>query len=183
MKFLVAAPLFLLILIVDLITKAVAVSVLAPSGTVVPVVGDWFRFSLVYNPGAAFGLHLGAHSRWLFLGLTSVALVVLWQMLRRADDSDIRRVLAISLVSAGALGNALDRIRSERGVVDFIDIGFGMHRWPTFNVADIAVSTGAILLAMVLWREDSELASGVTEESEGGRPLSFRGSEKPPAAN
>jgi signal peptidase II len=67
-------------------------------------------------------------------------------------------VLALSLVSAGAVGNLIDRLRSARGVVDFIDIGTATWRWPTFNVADIAVTTGAVLLAVVLWREDRAAA-------------------------
>jgi signal peptidase II len=58
------------------------------------------------------------------------------------------------LVAGGAVGNLIDRIRSPAGVVDFIDIGIGFHRWPTFNVADMAVTTGAFLLAWVLWMED-----------------------------
>jgi len=158
-KLFVAVPVFLVVLILDLITKAVAVSVLAPSGAPVPVIGEWFRFALVYNPGAAFGLHLGEYSRWLFMALTGVALVVLWRLFRQSADHDIRRLLAISLVAAGAIGNVIDRIRSELGVVDFIDIGVGVHRWPTFNVADMAVSSGALLLALVLWREEREHAA------------------------
>jgi signal peptidase II len=70
------------------------------------------------------------------------------------------RTVAISLVTAGALGNLIDRIVSPNGVVDFIDIGLRDMRWPTFNVADMAVSTGAILLAAVLWREDEQAARG-----------------------
>jgi signal peptidase II len=54
------------------------------------------------------------------------------------------------------MGNLIDRLRSPAGVVDFIDIGFGDSRWPTFNIADMAVSLGAFLLAWVLWGEDSE---------------------------
>jgi signal peptidase II len=68
-------------------------------------------------------------------------------------------MLAISLVAAGAIGNVIDRIRSDLGVVDFIDIGVGAHRWPTFNVADIAVTTGAFLLAWVLWGEERQQAN------------------------
>ena len=56
---------------------------------------------------------------------------------------------------AGAVGNLIDRIRSSQGVVDFIDVGIGDARWPTFNVADMAVSIGAFLLAWVLWGEDN----------------------------
>jgi signal peptidase II len=69
---------------------------------------------------------------------------------------DTLRTLSLALVCGGAFGNLLDRIRSAYGVVDFIDIGFRDSRWPTFNVADMAVSLGAILLAYVLWGEDSE---------------------------
>jgi signal peptidase II len=65
-------------------------------------------------------------------------------------------VLAIALVTSGAIGNLIDRLRSSQGVVDFIDVGIGERRWPTFNVADMAVSSGAFLLAWVLWREERE---------------------------
>lgn len=159
MKALVALPVFLVVLVLDLITKAVAVATLAPSGAPRAVFGEWFRFALVYNPGAAFGLHLGPYSRWLFMALTGIALVILGRLYREAESTDVKRVVAIALVAAGALGNVIDRIRSSMGVVDFIDVGVGVHRWPTFNVADIAVSTGAILLAIVLWREEQQVAS------------------------
>jgi signal peptidase II len=63
--------------------------------------------------------------------------------------------LALGLVAGGAVGNLIDRVRSPRGVVDFLDVGVGALRWPTFNIADIAVSCGAIALAVSLWREDA----------------------------
>jgi signal peptidase II len=151
-KAIVAFPVFLVVVVLDQISKLVAEATLA--ATPQPVFGEWFRFALVYNPGAAFGLHLGPFSRWIFMGLTAGALVILSRLYRQTEDGDYRRVLAIGLVAAGAVGNVIDRIRSEYGVVDFIDIGFGTHRWPTFNVADIAVSGGATLLALVLWNEE-----------------------------
>jgi len=151
-KAIVAFPVFLLVVVLDQISKLVAEATLA--ATPQPVFGEWLRFALVYNPGAAFGLHLGPYSRWIFMALTAGALVILSRLYRQTEDSDYRRVLAIGLVAAGAVGNVVDRIRSEYGVVDFIDIGFGIHRWPTFNVADIAVSGGAMLLALVLWNEE-----------------------------
>src|SRR6266496_3785368 len=52
------------------------------------------------------------------------------------------RQLALGLVAGGAAGNLVDRVRSSRGVVDFLDLGVGALRWPTFNVADIDVSCG-----------------------------------------
>ena len=56
--------------------------------------------------------------------------------------------------STGAIGNLLDRIRSHEGVVDFLDVGLRDLRWPVFNVADVAVTVGAILLALSLWKEE-----------------------------
>jgi signal peptidase II len=59
-------------------------------------------------------------------------------------------------VCGGAVGNLGDRLRSSRGVVDFIDVWIGYFHWPTFNVADMAVSCGAVALAIVLWMEGRE---------------------------
>ena len=165
MKALIVLPVLVVVLLLDVITKAVAESVLSPAGIPQGVVGDWVRFALVYNPGAAFGLHFGGASRWIFMALTAVALVVLGQLYRAAAATDVRRLLALALVAAGAVGNVIDRIRSELGVVDFIDVGIGSHRWPTFNVADIAVSSGALLLAFVLWQEDRQTARLAVVES------------------
>lgn len=121
-----------------------------------PVFGEVFRLTYIYNPGAAFGLHLGAYSRFIFLVLTVVALGVLFLWYRATPWHDRLRLVAIALVSGGAVGNMIDRVRSHRGVVDFLDVGVGTFRWPVFNVADIAVTIGAILLALSLWTEESE---------------------------
>lgn len=142
----------------DRLTKFIAERELWPRFVPREVIGDYLRWTLVYNPGAAFGLHLGPYSRWIFLTLTVGALVVLARLYRQTADGDRWRVFAISLVTAGAIGNLVDRIISAPGVVDFIDVGIGTARWPTFNVADMAVSVGAFLLAWVLWNEDREAA-------------------------
>jgi signal peptidase II len=104
---------------------------LYPRGVPREVFGDVVRLTLVYNRGAAFGLHLGQYSRWIFLGLTIAALVILAQLYRTTSARDIARTLAIALVSGGAIGNLIDRLRGPQGVVDFIDIGIGDMRWPT----------------------------------------------------
>lgn len=154
MKALIAWPVLIFIVIVDLLTKTLAVTLLPPNGFPQTVIGEGVRFALVYNPGAAFGLYLGSYSRWIFMTLTIGALLILWRLYQQTNDTQRLRALAIASVAAGALGNLIDRIRSDSGVVDFIDIGFGLHRWPTFNVADMAVSTGAFLLAWVLWGDE-----------------------------
>ncbi|MGI9077903.1 MAG: signal peptidase II [Gemmatimonadaceae bacterium] len=139
---------------VDAATKAIAVERLAPVHVPREVFGEFVRFTLVYNPGAAFGLHVGPYSRWVFLLLTIVALFVLSRLYRAAHQDDTLRTIALGLVCGGAIGNLLDRVRSAAGVVDFLDVGVGDWRWPTFNAADMAVSIGAFLLAWSLWGEE-----------------------------
>ncbi len=120
----------------------------------IPIVGDFFRLTYIHNPGAAFGLHLGPYSRFIFLGLALVALGVLIVMYRHTAATDRLRLFAIGAIAGGALGNVVDRIRSADGVVDFLDIGVGNLRWPVFNIADTAVTIGALLLLASLWVED-----------------------------
>jgi signal peptidase II len=140
--------------VLDLITKLIAEATLLRTPGI-PVFGDWFQLRLVYNQGAAFGLHVGPYSRWIFFTIALVAVFVLTRMSRSSPVGDRFRQLALGLVAGGAVGNLIDRVRSPRGVVDFLDVGVGALRWPTFNVADIAVSCGAIALAVSLWREDA----------------------------
>jgi signal peptidase II len=142
------------IVVLDQFSKFLAVDRLTPAYTPHEVLGEWFRLTLVFNKGAAFGLTLGPWSRWIFIALTIVAVAVMWRLYRTSPPGAHWRVRALLLVTAGALGNFIDRVASGRGVVDFFDLGVGVHRWPTFNIADIAVSTGAVLLAIVLWREE-----------------------------
>lgn len=153
------APLFWSVIIgvvlIDILTKAIAVYALVPQRIPRQVIGEYLRFTLVYNPGAAFGLHLGDYSRWIFTILTIGALYILSRLYRSTRADDWPRTLALALVCAGAIGNLIDRLRSPMGVVDFIDVGLGPDlRWWTFNVADMAVSTGAFMLAWVLWGEE-----------------------------
>ncbi len=147
----------LAVLIGDFATKLRAEATL-PRSMGRPVFGDWFQLRLVYNPGAAFGLDVGPYSRWIFFAVALLAIAVLYRMSRATASGEYFRQLALGLVSGGAAGNLVDRIRSSQGVVDFLDLGVGALRWPTFNVADIAVSCGAIALAISLWREDARAA-------------------------
>jgi signal peptidase II len=145
--------------VLDVVTKAIAERALVLPRVPREVLGNALRFTLVYNPGAAFGLHLGPYSRVIFTTLTVVALVILGRLYQATLPGDRWRTLALALVCGGAVGNLLDRLRSDLGVVDFLDVGIGDLRWPTFNVADMAVSCGAVLLALVLWREDQMVAA------------------------
>lgn len=124
------------------------------------VLGSFVRLTYIYNPGAAFGIHLGEYSRWIFLLLSMVVLGALFGMLAYTPAKDRLRVTAIGLICGGAAGNLIDRIKSARGVVDFLDVGIGTMRWPVFNVADMALTVGAVILALSLWREERRLVQG-----------------------
>ena len=126
----------------------------------VDIIGDYVRLTYIFNPGAAFGIHLGPYSRLIFLALSIVALAALAGMYWATPLSDRMRLAAIALICGGAIGNLLDRLRSQRGVVDFLDVGIGSIRWPVFNIADIAVTTGAIILALSLWNEERRVDGG-----------------------
>ena len=141
------------VVVLDYVTKMWAMNTLT-LGYPVPVLGEFFRLTYTHNPGAAFGINIGPHSRTFFLVLSLVALVVLGFIYRATPAADRLRLLAIALVSAGAVGNIIDRLRFEAGVVDFLDVGIGRHRWPIFNVADMAVSIGAVLLLISFYFED-----------------------------
>jgi signal peptidase II len=142
------------IVVLDLVTKQLAATRLLPEHVPHRIVGNVVRFTLAYNPGAAFSMSLGPNSRYIFGVFALAALIILFRLYRATKHGDTARTLALGLAWGGALGNLIDRFRSPRGVVDFIDIGVGDVRFWTFNVADSAVTIGALMLAWVLWRED-----------------------------
>jgi signal peptidase II len=149
-------PVALALVVADTTTKQVAVARLTPPYVPHDVVGQLLRFTLAYNPGAAFSMSLGDASRWGFTLLALIALATLALVYRAAAGNDGIQGIAIALIAGGAVGNVADRLRSARGVVDFIDIGIGERRFWTFNVADMGVTCGAMLLAWVLWRKGKE---------------------------
>jgi signal peptidase II len=119
----------------------------------VAILGDIGRFTLGYNPGAAFSMHVGEYSRLIFSVIAVVALGVLWWIHRTSPGANRLRDVALGLAWGGAAGNLLDRLM-RGAVVDFIDIGVGTTRFWTFNVADAGITVGAVVLAWVLWREE-----------------------------
>ncbi len=132
----------------DILTKQLALSFLPPSGIPLEVIGDWLRFTLAFNRGAAFGMHVGPWSRIVFSAFAVGMVAVLLVAAGRVTGPAQRLVAAMGLVAGGALGNLVDRVRWDRGVVDFIDVGVGLTRFWTFNLADSAITVGAVLL---LW--------------------------------
>lgn len=140
-----------------------------------PVVGDLVRFTLSHNTGAATGISLGEYSRVGFSVLTLGALVVLFGLYRQARPEDVRTVAAVGAVTGGALGNLIDRVRWDRGVVDFIDVGLGASRFWIFNLADVGVTCGAVALAILVWNTPAETETGGPAATSASAPGSAPG--------
>lgn len=144
------------VMVLDVITKWLVETYVPVPHVPVRVLGEVVRITLAYNPGAAFSMSLGPYSRYIFGAFAIVALVVLWRLYRDASPGERLKPLALGLAWGGAAGNLIDRIRHPHGVVDFIDIGVGNIRFWTFNVADSAVTVGAIMLGWTLLQEDRQ---------------------------
>lgn len=109
-----------------------------------PVVGEVFRLTFVRNTGAAFGMFPGYQP--LFIATSLIVLVVVWAYWRRSRPTSWPVVVALGLVSGGAVGNLIDRAVIGK-VTDFFD--FAIIDFPVFNVADAAIFIGVLML--VLW--------------------------------
>jgi len=147
-------------LVFDLVTKAGIVGWLGP-GASVSVIGDVLRITHVRNVGASFGLFPG--NTLTLIAVSSLAIVVVLYLAFRSRSRP-RSMLFLGLILGGALGNLYDRLRLGE-VIDFVDVGFGSHRWPVFNVAEIAVTVGVFLLLFEYLRHGGGHA-GVEGEDE-----------------
>ncbi|MDH5484995.1 MAG: signal peptidase II [Gammaproteobacteria bacterium] len=145
----------LLVVILDQATKLIAETYL---NFQVPVsVMPMFNFTLVYNQGAAFSFlsDAGGWQRWFFIGLSSVISIVLIVWLNKLKQHQKLLTVSIALILGGAIGNLIDR--SIYGhVIDFIDVYYQQHHWPAFNIADSAISIGAVLLIIDSFKNTHE---------------------------
>ena len=130
-------------MLADQLTKAAALSLLS-QGTAVPVLPS-FNLTLGFNEGASFGMmgEVMAGKPLLMAVLTGALTLAFAVMAFRAQHALERAGFA--LVVGGALGNIIDRLR-RGGVTDFLDLYWRDWHWPTFNVADIAITLGAVLI-------------------------------------
>lgn len=139
-------------LLLDQATKVIAVQTLSGRGAVDAGLGGLVEWQLVRNVNAAFNIP-GFTGMFVLVSIVVIALVV--RALRRTDR--LALAFAYGLVAGGALGNLVDRVFREPGfpngaVVDFIKIGW----WPTFNIADTGIVTGAVLIVILLFLVDRE---------------------------
>jgi signal peptidase II len=126
-----------------------------------PLVPGLLNLTHVRNTGVAFGLFAsnGMSASWVLTGLGLLALSAVSVYFGYASPRDRGLLVALALVVGGAVGNLIDRI-SSGAVTDFIDVYLGMHHWPSFNVADAAISIGIVLMAIdSLWSRRAARAS------------------------
>lgn len=142
-------PTLIILYATDFFSKRVVEAQLNPPYDPHPVIGDFLRFTLAYNKNAAMGLSLGGYSRAGFAITAACILVILGILYRKLSPSAAWSAFALALIAAGALGNLTDRVMSPNGVIDFIDVGIGPARFWTFNFADMGVTCGATLLAIL----------------------------------
>lgn len=159
LRYLLLAVGSLAVIALDQLSKVqVAAALVKPDGVlpadahtirsaVYPVTDSWFNLRVTGNKGAAWGLFRDLPETWrvpFFVLIAAVALVVIVMFFRSARGQRVLSV-GLTLILGGAMGNLIDRVRLGY-VVDFIDWYYGDWHWPTFNVADIAISVGVGLL-------------------------------------
>ena len=135
-------------LAIDFLTKAwVERSLLLY--TSIPLTGQFFRLTLGYNTGVAFGLFAnGGVGPLILTGIIIIILAVWIVRATRANEIPPVAVRPIGLILGGAIANFVDRLPDGR-VTDFLDIGIGAARWPTFNVADSFIVVGVAVLLLI----------------------------------
>jgi len=155
------------IIVLDQISKWIVLASLRPGDS--RYVAPFFNWVLTFNRGAAFSFlsDAGGWQRWFFTVLALGVSAWIVTMLRR-HSGEFRLSLALTLILGGALGNVIDRIRFG-AVVDFVQWHAAGYYWPAFNVADSAITMGALLLA---WDQFARkpAAQNAVEPGHGGPP-------------
>ena len=153
------AGLSLAVLALDQWSKSWAAARLR-TGPDVDVIPGLLRFTYAENPGIAFSfLNSGAQTtRWGLAAFSSLAALVVVGFAVRTPAFSWRLQTTFALLFAGIVGNLIDRVQMGR-VIDFIDVYVNTHHWPTFNVADSAISVGAVFLALELFRHEQPSAT------------------------
>lgn len=142
-----------LVVALDQATKALVLANF-PLHTVVEIIPGFFNLVHARNTGAAFSILAGAPSFWrqaFFVAVTILIVVMILFAYHKLKSGDVWNRWGYALIVGGALGNLVDRVRLG-SVVDFLDVYVGAYHWPAFNVADSAISVGAVMLLISLVR-------------------------------
>jgi len=155
-KYLWVGSIIGIVLLLDQVTKYI-IGKHVSLFEVIPVIPGFFNITHVRNKGAAFSLFSGAPEAFrslFFATVTIVAIVVIVLLIRKTNERLL--IVAFSLIAGGAVGNLIDRVRYGE-VVDFIQWYVKSYYWPSFNIADSAITVGVCLLAvdMLFHKQDN----------------------------
>jgi signal peptidase II len=168
------------VLSLDQVTKLM-VSNWIPFQVRIHLIDNFLALTHVRNTGAAFGLFADAPVAPVRVGLVVVSVLaigLIWAYARQGWN-EARVMATFGLILGGALGNLIDRLRLHY-VVDFIDVHLGRYHWPSFNVADMAITVGAISLFITMARQDKvEEASPVLPKATGQESNNLLTNETP----
>ena len=146
-----------LVIMLDQVTKYAADRLLTFRSPVT-VIPDFFNFTLAYNEGAAFSFlsDAGGWQRWFFTALAMIVSLVLVFWIKNLSRQERWTAAALALILGGAMGNLIDRVIHGH-VIDFIQWYYDKFYWPSFNIADSAISLGAaILITQTLFGKRTE---------------------------
>ena len=154
-----------IVVVLDRLTKGAIKAHVSANDTITVIPG---MFNIVHseNPGIAFGMLSTATGPWrdvLLIGFSVAVLVAISAMLLRpASRRDLVLRVALGFILGGAFGNLYDRIVNGT-VTDFVEVHAGQHYFPAFNVADSAITVGAGLLLLDMWRTKERRVSNASE--------------------
>lgn len=151
-KNLIIFSIIIFIFFLDLITKNYALSSLIINHSI--SINNFLNFTLAFNHGAAFSFlsNAGGWQRWFFIIFSVIVILIITYILVKEKNS---KYIAFSFVIGGAIGNLYDRILYGY-VIDFIEFHYNSFYWPIFNIADIAISIGIILLLYSMFAKESK---------------------------
>jgi signal peptidase II len=138
-----------IVLSLDQISKFIISRIILPGGSF-PVIKNVFHLTYVQNKGAAFGLF--PNQTLFFISITLLTIILILFFHRRLAKKGGPLSWALGFILGGALGNLIDRIRLK-AVIDFLDFSLKGHHWPSFNIADSAITIGAVILFISLFRK------------------------------
>lgn len=141
------------VVFLDQLSKLLVLAFLPLHSSVVVIPG-FFNLVHVRNTGAAFSFLAGDYSIWrqiFFVTVSIVGMAVILYVYKGLERTNRWARVSLALIFGGALGNLIDRLRLGE-VIDFLDVYVGPYHWPAFNVADSAISIGAVLLLLFLLR-------------------------------
>src|SRR5262245_56206333 len=153
-----------LVMALDQFTKY-WVSVRLREGDEIDIIRGFLKLSYTENPGIAFGMLNNGNVKWALVAVSIAAIIVVIYYVRRTPISNTLLLWSLGLLAAGICGNLIDRLRLGR-VIDFILIYYKDYQWPVFNVADTAITIGAVLMAIELFLSPQPERPSVVEQVE-----------------